>query len=376
LVSIDVTLYEIPLNTLTMDHKTPKFDFDDILIQPAVQSIINSRKTVSIMDGNDMLPLFTAPMDTVTDIAHRNIFGENHIYPIVPRTQTKDYTIEDCRKLNGWVALSLDQFEKLFGKGNDLKAPGKVQICIDIANGNMKRLTDTVEKTKEKYHDQLLVMVGNVANPETFFDLSAVGADFVRVGVGNGSGCSTSVHTGIGYPLASLIHDIYQEKTGHTGKCAKIIADGGIKKYSDIIKALALGADYVMCGGLLNKALESAGNTYSANKKFEGYTVPGDQVDQYSDEVTTAFKMGSVFYKKFRGMSTKEVQAHLGNDLRSSEGVTRMIQVEYTLAGWVENFIDYLSSAMSYTNSKDLQAFIGKPDWNLITQNSLNRFNK
>jgi GMP reductase len=122
--------------------------------------------------------------------------------------------------------------------------------------------------------------------------------------------------------------------------------------------------------------LESAGYTYAANKKFEGYTVPGDQVNQYSAEVKTAFKMGSLFYKKFRGMSTKEVQAHLGNDLRSSEGVTRMIQVEYTLSGWVENFVDYFSSAMSYTDCKNLSDFIGKPAWSLITQNSFIRFNK
>jgi hypothetical protein len=53
-----------------------------------------------------------------------------------------------------------------------------------------------------------------------------------------------------------------------------------------------------------------------------------------------------------------------------------MVQVEYTLAGWVENFTDYLSSAMSYTNSTNLSSFIGKPGWNLITENSLNRFNK
>ncbi|MCK9421397.1 MAG: IMP dehydrogenase [Bacteroidales bacterium] len=359
-----------------MENKNPKFDFDDILIQPAVQSSINSRKSVSVMDETNMLPLFTAPMDTVTDLSHRNIFRENHIHSIVPRTETRHFTWDDCTKLNGWVALSLDQFEQLFGTGRALSNSVKVQICIDIANGHMKRLMDLVRKVKDKYHSQLLVMVGNVANPATFFELSAARADYVRVGVGNGSGCSTSVHTGIGYPLASLIYDIYQEKGAHNGKFAKVIADGGIKKYADIIKALALGADYIMCGGIFNKALESAGHTYSANKKFEGYTVPGDQVDQYSDEVRTAFKMGSVFYKKFRGMSTKEVQAHLGNELRSSEGVTRMIQVEYSLEGWVENFIDYLSSAMSYTDSKDLQSFIGKPDWNLITQNSLNRFNK
>ena len=359
-----------------MDNEKPKFDFDDILIQPAVQSTIHSRKTVSVMDENGMLPLFTAPMDTVTDLAHRHLFSANHIYPLVPRTETKHFTAADCRNSDGWVALSLDQFEQIFGNGNVRVGAGQIQICIDIANGHMKRLFDTVEKIKEKYQDQILIMVGNVANPGTFFELSAAGADYVRIGIGNGSGCSTSVHTGIGYPLASLIHDINQEKNSRPGKFAKVVADGGIKKYADIIQALALGADYVMCGGLLNKALESAGNTFSANKKFEGYTVPGDQVDQYSDEVQTAFKMGSVFYKKFRGMSTKEVQAHLGNELRSSEGVTRMVQVEYTLAGWVENFIDYLASAMSYTDSIDLKSFIGKPDWNLITQNSLNRFNK
>ncbi|MEI7499255.1 MAG: IMP dehydrogenase [Bacteroidota bacterium] len=359
-----------------MNIKIAKFDFDDILIQPAVQSVINSRKTVSVLDENGMLPLFTAPMDTVTDVAHRIIFSENNIHTIAPRTETKHFTVDDCLKLNGWVAISLDQFEQMFSNGNAIDDSGKVKICIDIANGHMKRLIDLVKKTKEKYHDQLLIMVGNVANPGTYFELSKAGADFVRVGVGNGSGCSTSVHTGIGYPLASLIHDIHQEKRDVSGTFAKVIADGGIKKYADIIKALAIGADYVMCGGIFNKALESAGNTYSANKKFEGYTVPGDRVDQYSDEVKTAFNMGSIFYKKFRGMSTKEVQAHLGNELRSSEGVTRMVQVEYTLAGWVENFIDYLSSAMSYTNSKDLQSFIGIPDWNLISQNSLNRFNK
>jgi IMP dehydrogenase/GMP reductase len=353
-----------------------KFDFDDILVCPAVQSSINSRKTIEILDENGMLPLFTAPMDTVVDLDHRKIFNENHINPIIPRTQTKSFNPQDCNQVDDWIALSLDQFEKLFIQDNSGLSPNQVRVCIDIANGHMKRLTDTVIKTKIKFGDRVVLMVGNVANPLTFIELSKAGADYVRVGVGNGSGCSTSVHTGIGYPLASLIHDIHEEKKNHTIRFAKVVADGGIKKYADIIKVLALGADYAMCGGIFNKALESAGNTYAANKKFEGYTVPGDQVDQYSDEVKTAFKMGSLFYKKFRGMSTKEVQAHLGNELRSSEGVTRMIQVEYTIAGWVDNFKDYLSSAMSYTDSGNLAAFIGKPYWNLITQNSLTRFNK
>jgi IMP dehydrogenase/GMP reductase len=358
-----------------MKTKELKFDFDDILIMPAAISDVDSRKKVSVLDPNGMLPLFTAPMDTVTDLEHCQLFSENLIYPVIPRTQTKNFTPGDCVSVGQWISLSLDQFGKLVPE-EEIPGEEPLKICIDIANGHMKRLLDTVEKAKSWHGARLQLMVGNVANPETFFKLSAAGADYIRVGIGNGSGCSTSVHTGIGYPLASLIHDINQGKTAENGRVAKVVADGGIRKYADIIKALALGADYVMCGGIFNKALESAGHTYAANKKFEGYTVPGDKVDQYHEEVRTAFRMGSLFYKKFRGMSTKEVQAHLGNELRSSEGVTRMIQVEYTLAGWTENFRDYLASAMSYTNAFTLDDFIGKPEWNLITQNSLNRFNK
>ena len=39
-----------------------------------------------------------------------------------------------------------------------------------------------------------------------------------------------------------------------------------MKSFADIIKSLALGADYVMIGGLINKTIESAGENYLFNK--------------------------------------------------------------------------------------------------------------
>jgi IMP dehydrogenase/GMP reductase len=350
-----------------------KFDFDDILIQPEVTTDILSRAEINLFDDNGMLPLFTAPMDTVVNKSNSDIFNANYIYSILPRTLTDSSSLITTNSRQ-WKALSLIEFERYVNTFASLKED--TFILIDIANGHMNSLVTAIKKAKEKFKSSITIMAGNVAHPRTYKVLSEAGADYVRIGIGNGNGCLTTQQTGIGYPMASLIKECYQVSCA-LNRPAKIVADGGFKKYADIIKALALGADYVMLGSVFNKALESAGETYTANIKHEGWTEPGELVDQYSKMTKRDFESGTKFYKKFRGMSTKEVQKSLGNTkLKTSEGITKMQPVEYTLEGWVENFSHYLSSAMSYCNKKELEYFIGNVEYNLITQNAYNRFNK
>ena len=50
-------------------------------------------------------------------------------------------------------------------------------------------------------------------------------------------------------------------------------------------------------------------------------------------------------------------------------------KVEYRLEGWVKNFEDYLKSAMSYTNSRNLESF-KESQIVFITENSLKRYKK
>lgn len=353
------------------------FDFDDILIEPELHTSIRTRKNVDVFDEKQMFPLFTAPMDTVIDKTNYKVFQEHKIYGIIPRLTseyTKDYYSTDYKT---WYSYGLDDFKEIFIDNHiNLKPGQKSYALIDIANGHMDIVRELVLESKKIYGRSLVIMVGNCANPLTFLSLAQSGADYVRMGIGNGAGCLTTVQTGVGFPMASLIYEtakIQKERNLQT----KIVADGGFRKYADVIKALALGADYVMLGSILNKSLESCGETYEENKDHGTWKEPGGKIDQYSIDTLLQFEAGKKFFKKFRGMSTKEVQKSLGKtELKTSEGISKIQPVEYTLSGWTENFRDYLRSAMSYTDCLTIGEFIGKVRFNQISKNSLDRFNK
>ena len=341
------------------------YDFDDLLIEPAILSSIISRNEINPKNDDGFLPLFTAPMDTVISENNFHIFQQNNIRPILPRIANPDDTWYDT---NIFLSYSLQDFEKIFLKKKiEVENGKKLKVLIDVANGHMLNLFNLSQSAKKMYGDTMLLMIGNVANPDTFEEYCKIGVDLVRIGIGNGNGCLTTVQTGVGYPMASLIEECYEmKKFGNYS--TEIVADGGFKKYSDIIKALALGANYVMLGSVLNKCLESAGETTKEN---------GEVVNQFSEETRKMFHVEIPLFKTFRGMSTKEVQKSWGKaDLTTSEGVVRRHNVEYTLEGWVKNFEDYLKSAMSYTGKKELRDFIGGVQYNHITQSSFRRFDK
>ena len=349
------------------------FDFDDILITPTISSPISSRKEVNPFHSDGFLPLMTAPMDTVISLDNKDIFEQNKVHVVLPRNVV-------CKD-DVFTSYGLDQFIDYFIKTKRTSdKPSKV--LIDIANGHMEKLINTARLAKKLYGDKMILMVGNVANPSTFKKYCDIGVDYVRIGIGNGGGCLTTVQTGIGYPMASLIENCKKIKTdieidrkiyNREPLKTKIVADGGFKKYSDIIKALALGADYVMLGSIFNKALESAGETI----KHPFNNNVGEIVNQYSQEAKDMFNAEITLRKVFRGMSTKDVQKKWGkDDLVTSEGVVKSHKVEYTLEGWRKNFEDYLRSAMSYTGKKELHEFIGGVQYEMITQNAFKRFDK
>lgn len=338
-----------------------KFDFKDITIVPETISTIKSRGEISPYNKEQYLPIMVSPMDTVVDDKNYKFFESNLIPVCMPRGY-QNYP-------GTFKSISLDEFETYVNWYVSNESFGEVRILVDIANGHIQKLHDLCKKfVKNRKKKSHVLMVGNVANPRTYRELAKIGVDYVRVGIGGGSGCLTSANTGVHYPMASLVLECYELKETHNLK-TKIVADGGFKKFDDIIKALCLGADYVMIGGLFNQSLESCGDNYIFNKiKISQNT---------AEKIWTKFpKLRKYMTKSFRGMSTKDVQKKWGkNVLRTSEGISKRNPINYKLEGWVENFSDYLKSSMSYTSSRNLEDFKNS-FYTLITKNAYNRFNK
>jgi IMP dehydrogenase/GMP reductase len=350
-------------------YDSVKLDFNDILIKPNITSDIISRSDINILDENGNLPLFTAPMDTVVDDSNYKLFKELGINICLPRGEYGDSTTFKSLSLKDFIKEFIleEKVLRTYAKGSSdtVYNMKTFKVLIDTANGHTKEMLDAVQEAKKLWSDKLILMVGNVANPTTYKLLSDAGADYIRVGIGNGGGCLTTQQTGVGFPMASLIRECYYASLT-LNKPAKIVADGGMQTYSDIIKALAIGADYVMVGSILNKCIESCGDNYI----FKKIPITKKGADK-------AHCIGLNVYKKFRGMSTKEVQKKWGNKvLKTSEGVVRYRKVEYNLNTWSENFKSYLRSAMSYSNAKNLEEFINNSEIIKISDSAYKRFNK
>lgn len=364
-----------------------KLNYDDIAIIPEVVSTISSRSECNPYDEDGYLPIFASCMSTVVSKENIYDFEKARIRTVLPRTYTFSQRILfQLNNQNSFIAISLNEAIDYF-VNNDIfeyalyyictyiTENKTLRICIDLANGHMQKLLDTIKAIKDKYGDRVIVMSGNIANPESYKFYEEAGCDYVRLGIGGGSCCLSSSNLGLNFPYFSLLQEMYKVKREINGKC-KIIADGNIRGYRDIQKALVY-ADYVMIGGLFNKTMESAGKTTYGKSYFNvhGYKIfrPLKTLLTYGREIkrtdfeniyTNYVKTGKlVVWKEMFGMSTKKAQVQINtansitNKLKTSEGIIKHQMVEFDLQGWAENETDYLKSAMSYTNSRTLDDY-------------------
>ena len=113
------------------------------------------------------------------------------------------------------------------------------------------------------YELDIPVMVGGVTTYTAALHLMRTGAAGILVGFGGGAAHSTRQSLGIHAPIATAIADAaaarrdYLDESG--GRYVHVIADGGVGRSGDMIKAIACGADAVMLGAALARSADAPG---------------------------------------------------------------------------------------------------------------------
>lgn len=297
--------------------------YDDISLIPHEISGIKSRTEANLEAqflGRKMkVPVVSSPMDTVTGIEMAKTLKELGAIGILNRFDSSLSTFlnydNDENQIDA-VSMKLTETDEVLEKLADLG----VLICIDTANAANHEVLKKCEEVKKKFNAK--VIVGNIAHGTTLKHLVDAGADGVRVGIGGGSVCTTSVQTGIGIGQVSSVLDVYLTRESEKLDI-EIIADGGIKSPGDVAKAIALGADVVMLGRMLAGTKETPG-----------------EVIKYDDQL----------WKKYRG------SASFGVKMKGEfiEGEETMVPYKGTVKNIINSISDGVKSSLSYMNCKNL----------------------
>ena len=213
-------------------------------------------------------------------------------------------------------------------------------------------------------------MSGNIANPDAYINYCRHGIDYVRCSIGTGSRCTSSANVSIAMGNATLLDEInnirmnirhniseYKHDSSPIFTETKIIADGGIGWFDDIQKSLALGADYVMIGKLFaecNEACEPVYYAVSEDEYIRGNKfTPSEMLKKEIDCPGCRDLFNR--YRDYYGMSTKKSQSITGGDgSKTSEGISKPVEVKHSVSKFLDNAESYLRSCMTYTNSKSL----------------------
>jgi IMP dehydrogenase len=204
-------------------------------------------------------------------------------------------------------------------------------VAVSTAHGHTVGVGEVVRLVRGEFKN-LAIVAGNVTSAAGVEFLAGCGADAIKIGQGPGSICTTRIVAGVGIPQLTAL---YVASTAAMKKGVKLLADGGITKSGDIVKALTL-ADAVICGGLLAGCREAPGEIMEiGGKVYKQYRGMGS---------LSAMKAGSAArYGHDKADNTRKVAAEGIEALKEVSG--SVDDVLATLVGGVQSGMGYLGAA-------------------------------
>jgi IMP dehydrogenase len=205
-------------------------------------------------------------------------------------------------------------------------------VAVSTAHGHTRGVGDTVKMLRDAF-PKLPIIAGNVTSADGVEFLARCGANAIKIGQGPGSICTTRIVAGVGIPQMTALYVCSQSSAR---KKVTLLADGGITKSGDIVKALTV-SNAVICGGILAGCTEA----------------PGEVLE-----------IGGKLYKQYRGMGSLAAMkagsaARYGyeknpNQKVAPEGVEALKEVSGSVDRVLAQLIGGIQSGMGYLGAANL----------------------
>ncbi|MBX9245184.1 GuaB3 family IMP dehydrogenase-related protein [Actinotalea ferrariae] len=256
---IDAYHFELPIVAAPMDS----------VMSPETAVALGRLGGLGVLDLEGLWTRYEDPTAQLAEIAELDATGatarmqELYAAPIIPELITQ--RLQEVRRSGVTVAGALSPqrtqqyWKHVVDAGVDLFVIRGTTVSAEHVSGraeplNLKRFI---------YELDVPVIVGGASTYTAALHLMRTGAAGVLVGFGGGAAHTTRNTLGIHAPMATAVADVaaarreYLDESG--GRYVHVIADGGVGRAGDLVKAVACGCDAVMLGAALARAAEAPG---------------------------------------------------------------------------------------------------------------------
>ena len=312
--------------------------FDDVLLIPAYSEVLpcNVNLHTRFSRGIDLdIPFVSAAMDTVTEAAMAEALALQGGIGVIHKNMSIEAqagNVAEVKAKGLKVAAGLGINATAMQRAEALIEAGVDAVVLDCAHGHSRNVGTLLCELKKTF-PALQVVVGNIATAEAAHYLIDNGADGLKVGIGPGSICTTRIVAGVGVPQLSAVYDVSLAARGHG---IPVIADGGLRYSGDIVKALAAGADCVMCGSMFAGTEEA----------------PGEVVEIQGAKFKTYRGMGSI-----DAMNAGSADRYFQENSRKlvPEGIVGRVAYKGPVGDVIFQMLGGLRSGMGYCGARDIK---------------------
>lgn len=259
---IDAYRFDIPIMAAPMDS----------VMSPATAIAFGQLGGLGVLNLEGIWTRYEQPEPLLAEVAEldadRAVVRMQEIYSEPIKAELITARLQEIRDAGVTVAGALSpQHTKEFAK--TVVDAGVDMFVIRGTTVSAEHVSSQAEPLNLKefiYELDVPVIVGGCATYQAALHLMRTGAAGVLVGFGGGAAHTTRTVLGIAVPMASAVADVsgarrdYMDESG--GRYVHVIADGSIGRSGDIAKAVACGADAVMVGSPLARAMEAPGRGF------------------------------------------------------------------------------------------------------------------